>query len=105
MSKEDSQLQQAGTTRSGEVRRGLHRRHYSTVKELKQAHKRVYGAPTLYVVGKMCGFGGAAAGRVKSLKLAHRKTGNRQAAGTVGGRTAHSRESSQHLFRFEQVVC
>ena len=42
-----------GATRSGNVKRGLTRRHYASLKELKLAHKRVHGDPTLYLVGKI----------------------------------------------------
>jgi hypothetical protein len=40
-----------GSTRSGDTRRGYSKRYFSTLAEIKRVHKRVYGPPSLYIVG------------------------------------------------------
>jgi hypothetical protein len=46
---EDDLLQ--GATRSGATKRGYSRRYFATFQELKAAHRRVFGAPSLFLVG------------------------------------------------------
>jgi hypothetical protein len=41
-----------GATRSGEVNRAFSHRYYASFAELKRAHKRIFGPPTVYLCGK-----------------------------------------------------